>query len=385
MTDAPTKDRILKELERIKGPDGESNIVALGLVSEIVVSKGKVYFSIAVPPERAKELEPLRQAAEVVVKELPGVENATVTLTAEQKPGASQQQPPASRGGNGAGAQAGPARAGGGTLRGIENVKHIIAVASGKGGVGKSTTAVNLALGFAANGLRVGILDADIYGPSIPRLLGLTGRPDVDDNNILKPMDAFGLKAMSMGFLIAEDEPMIWRGPMVIQALTQMLRDVAWGELDVLVVDMPPGTGDAQLTMAQQVPLAGAVIVSTPQDLALIDARKGLNMFRKTNVPVLGIVENMSYFLCPKCGERSEIFGHGGARTEADKLGVPLLGEVPLEMAIRSRSDAGQPIVASEPDSPHAQVYRDIAAKSWTELTGEQAKAQTSRPRIVIE
>jgi len=388
MTDAPTKDRIQKELERIKGPDGESNIVALGLVSEIIVNKGKVYFSIAVPPERAPELEPLRQAAEIVVKELPGVENAAVTLTAEQKPGASQQQrasaqqrAPAS----GNGAQAGPARAGGGGLRGIENVKNIVAVASGKGGVGKSTTAVNLALGFAANGLSVGILDADIYGPSIPRLLGLTGRPDVDDNNILKPMNAYGLKAMSMGFLIAEDEPMIWRGPMVIQALTQMLRDVAWGELDMLIVDMPPGTGDAQLTMAQQVPLAGAVIVSTPQDLALIDARKGLNMFRKTNVPVLGIVENMSYFLCPKCGERSEIFGHGGARKEAEKLGVPLLGEVPLNMTIRERSDGGQPVVASEPDSPHAQVYREIAANAWGELTGEHAKAQTARPRIVIE
>lgn len=385
--DAPTKDRILKELERIKGPDGESNIVALGLVSEVVVNKAKVYFSIAVPPERAKELEPLRQAAEVVVKELPGVEDATVTLTAEQKPSAGQQAAPASEqqapasGGNGAG----PARAGTGTLRGIENVHNIIAIASGKGGVGKSTTAVNLALGFAANGLRVGILDADIYGPSIPRLLGLTGRPDVDDNNILKPMDAFGLKAMSMGFLIAEDEPMIWRGPMVIQALTQMLRDVAWGELDVLVVDMPPGTGDAQLTMAQQVPLAGSVIVSTPQDLALIDARKGLNMFRKTNVPVLGILENMSYFLCPKCGERSEIFGYGGARKEADKLGVPLLGEVPLNMTIRERSDSGQPVVASEPDSPHAQVYREIASTAWAELTGEDAKAQTAAPRIVIE
>jgi ATP-binding protein involved in chromosome partitioning len=383
MTKAPTKDRIQKELERVKGPDGESNIIALGLVSEIVVNNNKVYFSIAVPPERAQELEPLRQAAEVVVKELPGVENATVTLTAEHKPSATQQRAPASQSA-GAAREAGPARAGGGTLRGIENVKNIIAVASGKGGVGKSTTAVNLALGFAANSLRVGILDADIYGPSIPRLLGLSGRPDVDDNNILRPMDAFGLKAMSMGFLIAEDEPMIWRGPMVIQALTQMLRDVSWGELDVLVVDMPPGTGDAQLTMAQQVPLAGSVIVSTPQDLALIDARKGLNMFRKTNVPVLGIVENMSYFLCPSCGYRAEIFGTGGARAEAEKLGVPCLGEVPLHMSIRERSDSGQPIVASEPDSPHAQVYRDIAGTAWAELTGEK-RAQTGQPRIVME
>jgi len=391
MTRPPNKHHILAELERIKGPDGESNIVALGLVSEVVVTNGgKVYFAIAVPPERAEELEPLRQAAEIVVSELPGVVSATVTLTAEQKSGAATRTPPprAQASGNGSAApsspQAGPARAGGGTLRGIENVRHIIAVASGKGGVGKSTTAVNLALGFAANGLKVGILDADIYGPSIPRLLGLTGRPEVDNNNILKPMNAYGLKAMSMGFLIAEDEPMIWRGPMVIQALTQMLRDVDWGELDILVVDMPPGTGDAQLTMAQQVPLAGSVIVSTPQDLALIDARKGLNMFRKTNVPVLGIVENMSYFLCPKCGERSEIFGYGGARNEAEKLGVPLLGEVPLHMSIRERSDSGQPIVASEPDSPHAQVYREIADKAWAELTGA-AQAQTGRPRIVME
>jgi ATP-binding protein involved in chromosome partitioning len=392
MSDTSLRSRILAELKRVKGPDGESNIVDLGLLSEVVVTdKGKAYFSIAVPPERAEELDPLRQAAEVVVSELEGVESATVTLTAEQQSGANERsaQGAASQSGDGgpggsASPAAGPARAGGGTLKGIENVQNIVAVASGKGGVGKSTTAVNLALGFAAIGLRTGILDADIYGPSIPRLLGLSGRPEVDSNNILQPMNAYGLKAMSMGFLIAEDEPMIWRGPMVIQALTQMLRDVAWGELDMLLVDMPPGTGDAQLTMAQQVPLAGGIIVSTPQDLALIDARKGLNMFRKTEVPVLGIVENMSYFLCPNCGHRAEIFGYGGARTEAEKLGVPLLGEVPLEMAIRERSDSGQPIVASMPDSPHAQVYRDIADKAWAELGGG-AKAQAERPRIVIE
>lgn len=386
MTRPPNRDRILAELERIKGPDGESNIVALGLVSEVVVTDaGKVYFAIAVPPERAEELEPLRQAAEIVVTDLPGVQSATVTLTAEHQSGAGGRPSSGSaRQSSREARQTGPARAGGGTLRGIETVKHIVAVASGKGGVGKSTTAVNLALGFAANGLKIGILDADIYGPSIPRLLGLTGRPDVDDDNVLRPMTAYGLRAMSMGFLIAEDEPMIWRGPMVIQALTQMLRDVAWGELDILVVDMPPGTGDAQLTMAQQVPLAGAVIVSTPQDLALIDARKGLNMFRKTSVPVLGIVENMSYYLCPNCGHRAEIFGTGGARTEAEKLGVPCLGEVPLHMSIRERSDIGQPIVASEPESTHAQVYRDIAGKAWAELAST-ASAQTGRPRIVME
>ncbi|KAB2912862.1 MAG: P-loop NTPase [Hyphomicrobiaceae bacterium] len=250
----------------------------------------------------------------------------------------------------------------------VAGIRHMIAVASGKGGVGKSTTAVNLALGLQAIGLRAGILDADIYGPSQPRLLGLTGRPQVAQGNRLRPLEAYGLKAMSMGFLVDEGTPIIWRGPMVVSALTQMLRDVEWGELDVLIIDMPPGTGDVQLTMAQQVPLSGAIIVSTPQDLALIDARKGLNMFRKVDVPVLGIIENMSTFICPKCGERSDIFGHGGAQMEADKLGIPFLGGVPLHMDIRAKSDEGQPIVATSPDSPHAQIYREIAARAWEEL-----------------
>lgn len=250
----------------------------------------------------------------------------------------------------------------------IVGIKHMIAVASGKGGVGKSTTAVNLALGLQAIGLKVGILDADIYGPSQPRLLGLSGRPQVAGGNKLHPMEAYGLKAMSMGFLVDEGTPIIWRGPMVVSALTQMLRDVTWGELDALVIDMPPGTGDVQLTMAQQVPLSGAIIVSTPQDLALIDARKGLNMFRKVDVPVLGIIENMSFFVCPKCGERSDIFGHGGAKLEAEKLGIPFLGGVPLHMDIRLTSDEGQPIVATSPHGPHAQIYRDIATRAWAEL-----------------
>ena len=219
-----------------------------------------------------------------------------------------------------------------------------------------------------AIGLKAGILDADIYGPSQPRLLGLSGRPQVAGGNKLRPMEAYGLKAMSMGFLVDEGTPIIWRGPMVVSALTQMLRDVTWGELDALVIDMPPGTGDVQLTMAQQVPLAGAIIVSTPQDLALIDARKGLNMFRKVDVPVLGIIENMSFFVCPKCGERSDIFGHGGAKLEAEKLGIPFLGGVPLHMDIRKTSDEGQPIVATSPNGPHAQIYRDIATRAWAEL-----------------
>jgi len=259
----------------------------------------------------------------------------------------------------------------------------MIAVASGKGGVGKSTTAVNLALGLQAIGLKVGILDADIYGPSQPRLLGLNGRPQVAGGNKLRPMEAYGLKAMSMGFLVDEGTPIIWRGPMVVSALTQMLRDVTWGDLDALVIDMPPGTGDVQLTMAQQVPLSGAIIVSTPQDLALIDARKGLNMFRKVDVPVLGIIENMSFFVCPKCGERSDIFGHGGAKLEAEKLGIAFLGGVPLHMDIRQTSDEGQPITATSPNGPHAKIYRDIATRAWAELNAS-SDTRIQSPKLDI-
>jgi ATP-binding protein involved in chromosome partitioning len=265
----------------------------------------------------------------------------------------------------------------------VEGVKHIIAVASGKGGVGKSTTSCNLALALAASGLKVGVLDADIYGPSMPKLFGIKGRPTLLSGRVLNPMEGFGLKIMSIGFLVEEETAMIWRGPMVISALQQMLREVAWGELDVLVVDMPPGTGDAQLTMAQNVPLAGAVIVSTPQDLALIDARRGVAMFKKVEVPILGIVENMSTFICPTCGTRHDIFGHGGARAEAERIGVPFLGEVPLAMAIRARSDAGLPIVVSEPDGPHAQAYGAIAAKVRALL--ETGTVSRTPPRLVFD
>src|SRR5213075_2059936 len=266
---------------------------------------------------------------------------------------------------------------------GIPGVEAIIAVASGKGGVGKSTTAVNLALALSALGLKVGILDADIYGPSLPKLLAIKDKPKTLGGTRLEPITRYGITAMSIGFLIEEETPMIWRGPMVISALTQMLREVEWGALDVMVVDMPPGTGDAQLTMAQQVPLKGAVIVSTPQDLALVDARRGIAMFKRVNVPVLGIVENMSYFLCPQCGTRSDIFGYGGARQEAERLGVPFLGEVPLHMTIREKSDAGLPVVATQPDSPHAAAYRVIAANVRDQL-GSAAAAKPA-PRIVIE
>jgi ATP-binding protein involved in chromosome partitioning len=257
----------------------------------------------------------------------------------------------------------------------IPGVAAVIAVASGKGGVGKSTTALNLALGLRDLGLRVGLLDADIYGPSVPRLTGIHEKPELNGDRKMIPIQRFGLSIMSIGFLVEEDTAMIWRGPMVMSAITQMLRDVAWGTLDILVVDMPPGTGDAQLTLAQNVPLKGAVIISTPQDLSLIDARRGLAMFRKVNVPVLGIVENMSYFQCPECGTRSDIFGHGGARHEAERLGVPFLGEIPLHMSIRTSSDAGNPVVASEPDGPHAAIYRAIATQVREQLKGATAAA----------
>ena len=392
-----TKEQILDALKRVKGPDLQGDIVSQGLVSDIFASDGKVIFSITVPAERAQELEPLREAAEKVIAEMPGVASVMVALTAEKKAGQGgapsgspvRAAPSAAQAGAVPPPMQGQAAAQGGQgapqKAGVPGVEAIIAVASGKGGVGKSTTAVNLALGLQTRGLKVGILDADIYGPSMPRLLRITGRPQTVSGRVLKPMDGYGLKVMSMGFLVEEETPMIWRGPMVMSALTQMLREVEWGELDVLVVDMPPGTGDAQLTMAQQVPLAGAVIVSTPQDLALIDARKGLNMFRRVDVPVLGIVENMSYFLCPHCGERSEIFGHGGAEAEASRIGVPFLGAVPLHMEIREKSDAGTPVVVSAPDGEHALIYKEIAGRTWDRLVEERAMSSAQAPKIVIE
>ena len=364
------------------------------MVSEIFIADSKVFFSITVPAARAQEMEPLRAAAERVVKAIPGVAGAVVALTAEKKGGgmeapvpqrpatpAAIPQPSAPRPAP-APRQAPPSQSSG--KRGVPGIEAIIAVASGKGGVGKSTTAANLALGLAANGLKVGVLDADIYGPSMPKLLGIHGKPETVDGKILKPKENYGLKVMSMGFLVDEETPMIWRGPMVMSALTQMLREVEWGPLDVLVVDMPPGTGDAQLTMAQQVPLAGAVIVSTPQDLALIDARKGLNMFRKVDVPLLGIVENMSYFIAPDTGKRYDIFGHGGAQKEAERLGVPFLGAVPLEMGIRESSDAGTPVVATRPDSEEARIYKEIAAKVWQQIETGKGAAEAA-PAIIFE
>ncbi|MFL6571688.1 MAG: Mrp/NBP35 family ATP-binding protein [Burkholderiales bacterium] len=377
-----TQQQVLDSLARIKSPRGVA-LTNANVLSAISAADGKVFFSINVDAAEARAWESVRAEAEAAVRAIPGITAVMVALTAERKAGAAPPPPPTpSRGTPGVqpvhahkpppqgGTQSPMAR-----QSEIPGVAAVIAVASGKGGVGKSTTALNLALGLRDLGLKVGLLDADIYGPSVPRLTGLHEKPELNEERKMIPLRRFGLAIMSIGFLVEEETAMIWRGPMVMSAVTQMLRDVAWGQLDVLVVDMPPGTGDAQLTLAQNVPLKGAVIVSTPQDLSLIDARRGLAMFKKVNVPVLGIVENMSYFQCPQCGTKSDIFGHGGARHEAEKLGVPFLGEIPLHMAIRATSDAGTPVVDSEPDGPHAAIYRAIAGQVRDQLKGVIAAA----------
>ncbi|ERF84660.1 Mrp/NBP35 family ATP-binding protein [Bradyrhizobium viridifuturi] len=374
-----TQQQVLDCLAKVMSPRGVP-LTNANVLSAITVTDGKVFFSINVDAAEARAWESVRAQAENAVRAMPGVSVAMIALTAERKAGGGAAPAPRPAGGvqpasahrhpHPPGAQSPMAR-----QAEIPGISAVIAVASGKGGVGKSTTALNLALGLRDLGLRVGLLDADIYGPSVPRLTGIREKPQLNDDKKMIPLARFGLSIMSIGFLVEEDTAMIWRGPMVMSAITQMLRDVAWGTLDVLVVDMPPGTGDAQLTLAQNVPLKGAVIISTPQDLSLIDARRGLAMFKKVNVPVLGIVENMSYFQCPHCGTRSDIFGHGGARHEAEKLGVPFLGEIPLHIAIRTASDSGNPVVESEPDGPHAAIYRAIGGKVREQLQGVIAAA----------
>jgi ATP-binding protein involved in chromosome partitioning len=373
-----TQQQVLDGLAKVMSPRG----VALrnaGVLSAITVNDGKVFFSINVDAAEARAWESTRAEAEAAVRAIPGVTVAMIALTAERKAGATPPPPPHRHApGVPHVSSHRPPQSPASPMSKqseIPGVAAVIAVASGKGGVGKSTTALNLALGLRDLGLRVGLLDADIYGPSVPRLTGIREKPQLNDDKKMIPIPRFGLAIMSIGFLVEEDTAMIWRGPMVMSAITQMLRDVAWGTLDILVVDMPPGTGDAQLTLAQNVPLKGAVIISTPQDLSLIDARRGLAMFRKVNVPVLGIVENMSYFQCPHCGTRSDIFGHGGARHEAERLGVPFLGEIPLHMSIRTTSDMGTPVVESEPDGPYAAIYRAIGAKVRDQLQGVIAAA----------
>jgi ATP-binding protein involved in chromosome partitioning len=375
-----TQQQVLDSLKQVASPRGVP-LTNANVLSVISVSDGKVFFSINVDAAEARAWESVRAQAEAAVRAIPGVTTAMIALTAERKPGSPRPESAPAPHRHAHGVQ--PASAhrppqGPSPMSkqaDIPGVAAVIAVASGKGGVGKSTTALNLALGLRDLGLRVGLLDADIYGPSVPRLTGINEKPQLNDERKMIPIQRFGLSIMSIGFLVEEDTAMIWRGPMVMSAITQMLRDVAWGTLDILVVDMPPGTGDAQLTLAQNVPLKGAVIISTPQDLSLIDARRGLAMFKKVNVPVLGIVENMSYFQCPECGTRSDIFGHGGARHEAERLGVPFLGEIPLHMSIRTTSDEGNPVVVSEPDGPHAAIYRAIGAKVREQLQGAIAAA----------
>ena len=362
---------ILTRLGMLTAPGMPTDLVTSGMVreAELRAEDGKALITVHVPSDYPGNPEGLKQLIEEHLASIEELENLMVVLTAERaaQPAEAPRQPPKLK--------KRPTEAKGRDMRphaaAIPGITNVIAVASGKGGVGKSTTAANIALGLRSLGFRVGLMDADIYGPSVPRLLAIEERPEITED-VVKPIEKYGIKVMSMGFLMDEESPVIWRGPMVVTALMQMSREVDWGELDVLVLDMPPGTGDAQLTMAQQIPLQGAVIVSTPQDLALIDARKGLKMFKNVDVPIFGIVENMSTFVCPHCGESSHIFGHGGAEEDARRLGVPFLGAIPLNMQIRETSDAGMPVVVADPEGPHAKAFRDIALKVAARLFPEE-------------
>jgi ATP-binding protein involved in chromosome partitioning len=358
---ALTTEGLRAALRGVVDPVSGRDIVAAGLVDSLALRDGLVHLALRTNRSSAPAMEQVRRMAETLLSKQPGVVNATAVLTAHRAEPPPRPAPPAKA----------PL---------LPEVAHIVAVASGKGGVGKSTTAVNLAVALAQQGHRVGLLDADIYGPSLPRMLGVDRKPETRDG-MMVPLQAWGLSAMSIGFLVDPDAAMIWRGPMVMGALEQMMGQVHWGALDILIVDMPPGTGDAQLTMAQKVTLSGAVIVSTPQDIALIDARRGVRMFEKTLVPVLGLIENMSVFCCPNCGHRTELFGHGGAQREAATLGIPFLGEIPLLLDIRTTSDAGTPICAAAPDSPAAQAFAAIARRVWDGV----AVPQPAAPRIVVD
>ena len=376
-----SRDDILKALDQVVDPVSGRTVVQQDMISGLVIKDGHVGFVLEVAPERAPQSEPLRKICEAMALGVPGVKSVTAILTAhDDHPGHSHHHAHGDSHDHAHAPKPAVARQAPPPQQGVPGVAAVIAVASGKGGVGKSTVAVNLALSLSRLGLKVGLLDADIYGPSLPRLLAITEKPESDGKK-LRPIEKHGIKTMSIGFLVAEDQAMIWRGPMVQSALTQMLSDVEWAPLDVLVLDMPPGTGDAQLTIAQRVPLKGAVIVSTPQDIALIDAKKGITMFQKTKVPILGVVENMSMFTCPDCGSSHAIFGHGGARETAEKLGAPFLGEIPLVPRIRETSDAGNPVSVSVPDGPEAQAFLELAKKVAASLQTVSKPA----PKIVIE
>jgi ATP-binding protein involved in chromosome partitioning len=374
----PTTESLREALRSIADPASGKDIVAAGLVEGVELRGGLVQVSLLTDRAHAAAMEPVRRAVEALLGRQPGITNASAVLTAHKAPAPAAAAPAAAGPGHGHGhghGQKPPLL--------LPDVKTIVAVASGKGGVGKSTVAVNLAVSLARAGHRTGLLDADIYGPSLPRMMGLSRKPEVRGDKMI-PLQAWGLSCMSIGFLVDEETPMIWRGPMVMGALEQMMGQVEWGALDILVVDMPPGTGDAQLTMAQRVSLTGAVIVSTPQDIALIDARRGVRMFERVHVPVLGLVENMSFFCCPACGHRAEIFGHGGARKEAARLETEFLGEVPLLLDIRTASDGGTPIAAAAPDSEGAKAFAAVADRVWEKVSGAGV-VRASGPRIVVE
>lgn len=349
---APTERTVLDALREVRDPDRDQDIVALGLVKELRIQDAEVSFTLAFAGQAPATKATLHSQASKVVSQLPGVSRVSVKM------GSAAARPQAAAPGGHAHAQgaSGPAAA-----EFIPEVKHTIAVSSGKGGVGKSTVAVNLALALKQSGAQVGLVDVDVYGPDVPLMMGTKGRPGMFDNKII-PVEAHGIKIMSIGLLVAEREALVWRGPMIHSAVQQFLRDVNWGPLDYLVFDMPPGTGDAQLSLSQVVPLSGVVMVTTPQNVALLDVRKALGMFRKLNVPVLGIVENMSYFIAPDTGRRYPIFGEGGGQQVADEFGVPLLGQIPLEMETREGGDAGVPVTVGHPDSAQAQAFRKIAA-----------------------
>lgn len=343
------RDAILEALKAVKTPAG-ADVVSAGLIKALTVDEGKVRFVLEVPGHQAQTLEPVRAAAQAAAEAVEGVVSVSAVMTAHSAPAA----PPDLKTGRKA-EPTGPQK--------IPGVDKIIAIASGKGGVGKSTLSVNLAVALAAEGKRVGLLDADVFGPSQPRMLGVSGRPASPDGKTILPLRNHGVTMMSIGLMTNDDEAVVWRGPMLIGALQQMLNQVQWGALDVLIVDLPPGTGDVQMTLAQKVEVTGAIIVSTPQDVALIDARKGIDMFNKLGTPILGMVENMSYQICEECGHRGHPFGHGGVAAEAEKMGVPLLAELPLHLDIRIASDGGAPIVVSKPDTPQAMAFRNLAKR----------------------
>jgi ATP-binding protein involved in chromosome partitioning len=340
-----SKDQVLSVLRTIQDPDLHKDIVSLGFVKEVKIEGEEVDFTIELTTPACPVKDQMKAEAEEKVAALPGVKVARAKMTAEVR----------ARGGFG--------------RQAVPGIRNILAVGAGKGGVGKSTTSVNLAVALQRKGARVGLMDADVYGPNIPQMLGSTDSPEVSEDKRMIPPEAHGLKVISMGMLVPPDQPVIWRGPMLHGAVQQFMRDVAWGELDYLIVDLPPGTGDIALSMAQSVPMAGAVVVTTPQGVSVSDVRKAVAMFRQLNIPILGVVENMSYFICGHCGERTDIFGHGGGSRMAEDMGIPFLGEVPIDTRVRSGGDEGQPIVVAAPEAPAAQAFVDLAGKVAAQIS----------------